>query len=135
VDVSRSETLRQATQDVVDVSDVRLVVLFGSVARGEARVDSDLDVGILGGTFWEQLELGSRIGARTGREAHVVDLAQAGEVLRFEVARDGVCVFERADAWARFRAEAMIAYWDFEPVLKLCAESARRRLREEAGIG
>jgi len=119
----------------VDLPGVRLVVLFGSVARAEARADSDLDVGILGGTFWEQLELGSRVGARLGREAHVVDLAQAGEVLRFEVARDGVCVFERADAWPRFRAEAMIAYWDFEPILKLCAESARRRLREEAGVG
>jgi len=126
--------LRQATSGLVDVPDVRLVVLFGSVARGGARADSDVDIGILGGGFWPQLELGSRIAAGLGREPHIVDLAHAGEVLRFEIARDGVCLFEEGDAWLRFRAQAMIAYWDFEPILKLCAAGARRRLRAEAGL-
>jgi hypothetical protein len=65
-----------------------------------------------------------------------VDLAAAGELLRFEVARDGVCIFEREDdVWLRFRAEAMIAYWDFEPIMRICAEGARRRLLKEAGLG
>lgn len=135
MDTTDADLLRQAAKVVVDVPEVRLIVLFGSVARGKARADSDLDLGILGGGFWEQLELGSRLATRVRREPHVVDLAHAGELLRFEIARDGVCLFEEGDAWLRFRAEAMVAYWDFEPILKLCAAGARRRLRAEAGLG
>ena len=135
MEVNRPDELRRATQGVVDVADVRLVVVFGSVARGQARPDSDVDVGILGGGFWPQLELGSRVAARLHREPHVVDLAEAGELLRFEVARDGICIFDKDDAWPRFQAQAMIAYWDFAPLLKLCTDSARQRLRKEAGLG
>ncbi len=136
MDADRTNELRRASAGLVDVPDVRLVVLFGSVARGNARPDSDADIGILGGGFWPQLELGSRIAALLQREAHVVDLAAAGELLRFEVARDGACIFEREnDVWLRFRAEAMIAYWDFEPIMRICAEGARRRLMKEAGLG
>jgi predicted nucleotidyltransferase len=136
LDVNPAKELRRATESLVDVAEVRLVVLFGSVARGNARPDSDVDIGILGGGFWPQLELGSRIAARLQREPHVVDLAQAGELLRFEVARDGVCIFERGqDTWPRFRAQAMIAYWDFAPIMRICAEGARRRLLQEAGLG
>jgi predicted nucleotidyltransferase len=135
VDPTRADELRRATQGVVDVADVRLVVVFGSVARGQARPDSDVDIGILGGGFWPQLELGSRVAARLHREPHVVDLAEAGELLRFEIARDGICLFDDDDAWPRFQAEAMIAYWDFAPILKLCADAARRTLRKDAGLG
>jgi predicted nucleotidyltransferase len=136
VDAKGTDELRRATAGLVDIPDVRLVVVFGSVARDDARPDSDADIGILGGGFWPQLELGSRISARLGREPHVVDLTAAGELLRFEVARDGICIFEREDdLWLRFRAQAMIAYWDFEPIMRICAEGARRRLLKEAGLG
>jgi len=43
----------------VDYPSVDLVVVFGSQATGKARPDSDVDVGIRGGGFWEQLAMGS----------------------------------------------------------------------------
>jgi len=113
--------------------DVRLIVVFGSVATGKARPDSDVDVGVLGGGFWEQLDAGSEVGRLTGREPHVVDLATASDWLRFQAAREGIMAHERdAGAWARFRGEAAARYFDLAPIISLCAEGVRRRLLKEA---
>ena len=113
--------------------EARLVVVFGSVARTQARVDSDADVGILGVSFWRGLLLGEALGSVLGREAHVVELERASDWLRYEVARDGVLVHETPPGeWARFRAEAALRYFDLRPIIELCAAGATRALRHPA---
>jgi predicted nucleotidyltransferase len=112
---------------------VQLVVIFGSVARDDARPDSDVDVGVLGGAFWDQLDVGSEIARLTRREPHAVDLAAASDWLRFQVAREGVMLYERdPGGWARFRAESAVRYFDLGPIMALCAEGVRRRLLRES---
>jgi predicted nucleotidyltransferase len=124
---------RQLARAPARWAELQLVVVFGSVATSRARPDSDIDVGVLGGGFWEQLEAGTEVGRVSGREAQVVDLAAASDRLRFEVARDGVLVHEREPgAWARFQAEAAIRYFDLAPLIALCTEGVRRRLLREA---
>ena len=114
--------------------EARLVVLCGSEARGEAVPWSDADVGVSGLPFWRGLELGAELGAKVGREVHVVDLDTASEALRYAVARDGVLVAEGApDAWARFQAEAALRYFDLQPIIARCAEGARRALLARGG--
>jgi predicted nucleotidyltransferase len=132
-----TEAVRGAIEEIVaDRSGFRLIVLFGSVARGQAFPRSDADLGILGGEFWDQLAAGTLIGPLLGREAHVVDLATSSDVLRYEIARDGVPLFQADPViWPCFRAEAIVRYLDFQPVLTLCAEGARERLRREARTG
>jgi len=115
---------------------VRLVALFGSVAREAARADSDVDVAVLGGGFWDQLGLGSDVGGLLGREPHVVDLQTASDWLRFQVARDGVLVYEALPgAWAEFKARAMVLYWDLAPTIALCAAGVKQRFLREARHG
>ena len=128
-----SALARQTQQLATRWPDVRLIVVFGSAATGRARPDSDVDVGVLGGGFWEQLEVGSEIGRLMGREPHVVDLATASDWLRFEVARDGQLAYQiEPSAWARFRAESAVRYFDLAPIIALCSEGVRRRLLKEA---
>ena len=115
---------------------VRLVALFGSVARGAARADSDVDVAVLGGEFWDQLGLGSKVGGLLGREPHVVDLQTASDWLRFQVARGGLLVCQASPGtWAEFKAQAMIRYWDLAPTIALCAAGVKRRLLHEVRHG
>ena len=117
-------------------SGVRLVVLFGSVARGGARADSDVDVAVLGGEFWDQLGLGSEVATLLGREPHLVDLSAASDWLRFQVVRDGVLAYEAAPGlWTQFKAQAMVLYWDLAPTIALCAAGVKRRLLQEARNG
>ncbi|MGH8597697.1 MAG: type VII toxin-antitoxin system MntA family adenylyltransferase antitoxin [Gammaproteobacteria bacterium] len=112
-------------------ANVRLIVLFGSIARGQASSMSDVDIGVLGAEFWVGLRIGSELARVCGREPHVVELERAPELLRFEIARDGILLFESApDTWPRFRAEAIIRYLDFKPTLDLCVAGGRRALAE-----
>jgi len=113
--------------------DLELVVLFGSIASGRPRRDSDVDIGVDGRGLWDQLALGAAIGDALGREAHVVDLGDASERLRFEVASKGVLVWEGTPgAWARFKMSAMLRYWDLIPTIARTAEGVRARLLREA---
>ncbi len=115
---------------------VRLIVLFGSVATGRAFPLSDMDIGTLGAEFWDSLRIGADLARLCAREPHVVQLDLAPELLRYEIARDGVPLFEcEADVWQRFRAEAIVRYLDFKPILDLCVAGTRRRLLAEARGG
>jgi predicted nucleotidyltransferase len=111
---------------------VRLVLLFGSAATGHARTDSDADIGVIGGEFWGQMQMGGALSIGLRREPHVVDLAEASDWLRFEAARDGVLIHEgEPGLWSRFKAEAMLRYFDLAPIIAICAEGVRRRLIAE----
>src|ERR1051325_7044656 len=96
-------------------SGLRLAVLFGSTARGRATRESDIDIGV-------SMQSGLNIPASTqvalervaGRPVSVTSLDDAPPLLRFEISRDGVVLIEREpDAWVRFRAKAMIDWWDW----------------------
>jgi predicted nucleotidyltransferase len=115
--------------------EARLAVLFGSVARGTPAAWSDADIAILGLPYWSALELGSRLASELGREPHIVDLERAATRLRYLVAREGMLLHEEPGAWARFRAEAMLGWFDFEPIHALCVQGARRSLKEMARVG
>lgn len=121
----------EATRLAREAAGLRLIVLFGSVARGQALPMSDVDIGVLGAEFWDGLRIGSDLAHLCQREPHVVVLDTAPELLRYEVARDGVLLFEcERDDWAKFRADAIVRYLDFKPTLDLCVAGARRMLAQ-----
>ncbi len=116
---------------------VRLAVLFGSAARGEAGPGSDLDVGVLfdpGRESAAALEVA--LARATGRRVDVVRLDAAPPLLRFEIARDGRVLLERAPhAWVDFRARAMTDWWDWAPTARLLHAAAASRLRAALADG
>jgi len=98
---------------------LRLAVLFGSHARGVARDDSDVDVGIVpvDGELSHSLELdlAARLSASLRAEVDLVRLDRDDPLLAHEVARHGQCVYEGAPgAWAAFRATAVSRWLEHE---------------------
>ena len=106
---------------------LRLALLFGSLARGAAGPDSDVDLAILpdGAEFSlkDELDLQARLSSRLGREIDLVRLDLCAPALRFRVAREGIGLVGDAVDLARFRAWAGIEHAELEPQLEL----ARRR--------
>ncbi len=101
-----------------------LALLHGSRARGDARPDSDWDIGVLAGESPDLLGLAADIAAIVGTDAiDVVDLRTATALLRFRAARDGVALVERpAGAFEAFQLAAAQFWCDAGPVIRAAQE-------------
>lgn len=98
--------------------------LFGSVARGEALPDSDVDVAVLyeidppATLNGAGMQLAGDLERRLGREVDVVVLNRAGVELVHQVLRDGIIVLDRDhSARIRFEVRARNEYFDIRPIL------------------
>ena len=106
---------------------VAAVYLFGSVARGESRPGSDLDVAVLlepapeCGTYESlRLDLRAELESDLGQEIDFVVLNHAPPDLNHRVLRDAVLVIEPdpdPSARVRFEVRARNEYWDLKPYL------------------
>jgi predicted nucleotidyltransferase len=102
------------------------VYLYGSVARGDSRPGSDLDVAVL----FEQdpprtLEglhtaIADDLQAALGRPVDLVILNHASPDLVHRVLRDGILVCERnRSARVRFEVRLRNEYFDMEPIRRM----------------
>ena len=99
---------------------LRLLLLFGSRARGDASERSDWDVGYIASTSLDVPHLLGRIALAVGTDRiDLVDLERASGLLRFKAAQDGVALFEQSAGDAdRFRLAAATFWCDAAPLLQ-----------------
>lgn len=113
--------------------DLRLVLLFGSGARGELRPDSDLDVAVDAGRPMEaaqRIELIEALAQLSGRAVDLVDLRRAGQPLLGEIMRGGLRVHGSVDAYVEWASRNLVEQEDFLPLLRRgWAEQQRAWLR------
>lgn len=117
---------------------LRLAVVFGSIARGCARPDSDVDVAILprdpSMTLAVELDLQAELSRAAGCAVDLVRLDHASTTLRFQIARDGLPLYaETPSELSRFRARAGIEHAELNVVRTRAEERFRRRLAGVAG--
>lgn len=89
--------LREAVRAITG-SEVSVVILFGSIARGEATPDSDVDLAVIAPRGWDKrVELEDSVRVRLGNSCDVLvftraefdRLAAAGEPVVSDILRDG----------------------------------------------
>ncbi|HEY6879668.1 MAG TPA: nucleotidyltransferase domain-containing protein [Polyangiales bacterium] len=109
---------------------VRVALLFGSLARGAARPDSDIDVAVVG-TGADLSTCASELSVQLGREVDVVSLDSDPPVpLVRELLRDAVCVYEaEPGAEATLRSRLL---WTLETDGPMIDALARRYLEHLA---
>lgn len=118
-------TLRDA---LARAAGLRLAMLFGSVARGEARADSDIDVAVLADhalSADEKISLIGDIAQATGRAVDLVDLATAGQPLVGEILRDGRRLVGSAGQLADLATRAALDAADFLPLVQRTLKQRR----------
>jgi predicted nucleotidyltransferase len=88
-------------------SEVRLAVVYGSVARGDDHRGSDVDllVSFAGEEAHTAACLAVALTEETGRRVQVVSLtaAQRAPLLLFDILREGRVLVDRDDAWSALR--------------------------------
>jgi predicted nucleotidyltransferase len=103
---------------------VRLAVLFGSLARGEVHDASDVDllVDLAAGSRLSAARLARNLGDELGRRVQIVLLrdAQEAPLLLADVLRDGRLLVDRDSEWPRLK--------DREATIAAQAAAAEKRL-------
>jgi predicted nucleotidyltransferase len=128
VDAALAQRLRSL---VLSRSDVDLVVMFGSTARGDDEAGSDLDLAVRGSA--DRFALAADLALALGREVDVVPLDTDDIVLTLEIVRDGQLVFEREpSSYAWYRANALTTLETDLPWLRLQQDAMVARLAREA---
>jgi predicted nucleotidyltransferase len=91
----------RAAIDAATGGDARAVILFGSIARGEATTDSDIDLAVIAPSGWDRrVELEDSVRARLGNDCDVLVFTQAefdrlatsGEPVVSDILRDGIAL-------------------------------------------
>lgn len=101
-------------------SALQLLVLYGSRARGDARSDSDWDLGYLADPWFDpDALLADAIQALGSDRIDLADLARASGQLRYRAAAEAQVLFARSeDVFQRFWLDAVTFWCDAAPVLR-----------------
>jgi uncharacterized protein len=97
---------------------VVLAVLFGSVALGRQRPDSDLDIAVAAHhalTVAERLALIEALAERTGRPVDLIDLKVAAEPLLGQIVRHGRRLMGSDSAYGQLISRHLFEQADFMP--------------------
>ncbi len=118
------ETLRR---EVSRRSEMRLAVLFGSLARGAAKAHSDVDILIDGAV--DTLALGAELSLACGHQVDVVRTRDVTYALSLELMRDAVCLHERdPGAYALWRSRSFATIDMDRPLFERMRNARLRKL-------
>lgn len=95
-----------------------LALVFGSVAQGRQRADSDLDIAVAASralTVPEKMALIGALAERTGRPVDLIDLTTVAEPLLGQIVRHGRRLLGSDGAYGRLVSRHLFEQADFMP--------------------
>jgi len=108
----------QLKDTLTSFPEIILVVLFGSVALGRQRADSDLDIAVAAKralTAHEKIALISALAERTGRPIDLIDLKVVSEPLLGQIVRHGRRILGSDTLYGELISRHLFEQADFMP--------------------
>jgi predicted nucleotidyltransferase len=97
---------------------LRLALVFGSVAKGQQRQDSDLDIAVAADHILsadERIDIIAALAERTGRPIDLIDLKTVGEPLLGQIVQHGRRLLGSDTAYGNLISRHLIEQADFLP--------------------
>lgn len=132
-DRAGADAVTAARSVLADSPGVLLAAAFGSRIAGRPHKGSDLDIAVLMEAPADLSSLSTALERATGLTVDLIDMSMAPPLLRFEIARAGTPLLERAPwLWSDFRRRAMVDWWDWAPLARRMHRAAADRLRVDS---
>ncbi len=120
---------QQIVEGLATVPDIGFAIVFGSLAAGTARRDSDLDVAVDARRPLNQSErtrLIRELAAHTGRPVDLVDLRRAGGSVLRQIVRNGKRVLGTEEQSAELLSRYLVDAADFMPYRERILQERKR---------
>jgi predicted nucleotidyltransferase len=125
----QSEKLKQIILDVISTkADIRLAILFGSLAIGKGHQGSDLDLAVDAGrsiTVDEKMAIISELAQKIGRPVDLVDLHGIGEPLLGQILSKGKRILGSDSLYGNLLSKHLFEQADFLPYRKRILDERR----------
>ena len=126
------EKIKEASQGIGERHGLRLVVLYGSVAKGKAKEGSDVDLAVLGQSVLEFKEIIEIIDEFTAalqiNEIYVNSLHRADPLFRQQVMGAGVLLYGDELDFIKFKTFAFRDYVESKSLFDLKEKMVKKRL-------
>lgn len=109
--------------------EIKLAIVYGSAARGQAGPNSDIDVAVKADrplTAQQSMALIEDLATATGRPVDLIDLARVGEPLLGEIVRHGQRILGSNHDLAELRLRHIYLNEDFMPYVRRMLEERNR---------
>lgn len=116
-------------------SGAKLLLIFGSVAKGTETTSSDLDIAVLMDhelSADEKLELIESVGLQTGRAVDLVDLRSVGQPLLNQIVQANTRILGTDEEYARLLMRNVCDNEDFVPMQRRLLRERRHRWIEKS---
>lgn len=126
--MNQDEIIREVNSYFADKPEMRLIVLYGSVAGQSFSLQSDVDIAVAGDEifpFEKMLEMNAELQMRLHRDIDLVDLLRVKGLIHYKIVTKGLAIRDSKGLLAEHRIRALGFYEDMLPQLN---EMRRRRI-------
>jgi len=125
-----SDTLARIQSELALWPDLKVAVLFGSMAEGRERPDSDLDLAIQLSrpmTTEDKMALIGHLASVFGRAIDIIDLREAGETLLGEILSKGIMIKGGSKERGDLMYKQIMDHEDFGPLQQRILQGRRKQ--------
>jgi len=127
------EKIKEAGREIGERHGLRLVVLYGSVATGAAKEDSDIDIAVCGKSVLDLKEIIEIIDEFTAalqkNEIDIKSLHHADPLFRQQVMESGILLYGDELDFVKFKIYAFRDYVESKSLFDLKEKMVKERLK------